>query len=818
MTRKASPESGKKSTARRGQNQVELQNLRGKVDAIERSMAVIEFEMDGTIVTANQNFLNALGYTLDEIKGQHHSVFVDPEYKNSPEYGQFWAALNRGEHQTGEFKRIGKGGREVWIQASYTPVLDNDGKPVKVVKFAADITEQMIRNADYKGKIDGINSSQAVIEFNMDGTIIDANDNFLNTLGYTLGEIKGQHHSMFVEPEYKNSPEYSLFWQALNRGEPQTGEFRRLGKGGKEVWIQASYTPIRDQNGDMVKVVKFASDITQQKMDIAQQQFEMENITKSIAAPMFVVDSDLKIKMINDAALKAAGYTREEVVGKMNCADFAKTPLCGTSDCTIKNCMRSGDTINGETVMETRDGKKVPIVAACSALFDQDGKPYGGMEVIMDQTEQKETMAEVKRLITSASEGDLSQRADVGDSTGDYKALREGVNRLLDVVVTPLTELSEVLQRAADKDMTARINGDYKGQFAELKENTNMTLKALDDALAQVAEAVEQVASASNQISTGSQSLAQGASEQASSLQEISSSLEEMSSMTKQNADNADQAKLLATDARNASEKGTNAMTRMKEAVDKIKTSSDQTAKILKTIDEIAFQTNLLALNAAVEAARAGEAGKGFAVVAEEVRNLAQRSAEAAKNTANMIEESVNNANNGVNISEEVANALTEISTGATKVNDLVAEIAAASGEQAQGIGQVNTGVAELDKVTQQNAADAEESASASEELNGQSEELQAMIETFKISGNILRRPAQKVQLKQQKDDQHKMAQANKSKRSESKKQLKSDWKEKKPTAKKSSGDEDNEAAQGDTSTQSEDIIPLNEEEMAATF
>jgi hypothetical protein len=238
----------------------------------------------------------------------------------------------------------------------------------------------------------------------------------------------------------------------------------------------------------------------------------------------------------------------------------------------------------------------------------------------------------------------------------------------------------------------------------------------------------EQTSSAAGQVSSASQSLAQGASEQAASVEEVTASIEEMASMTKQNATNADEAKSLAASATAGTDKGTEAMGRMSTAIEDIKKSSDETAKIIKTIDEIAFQTNLLALNAAVEAARAGEAGKGFAVVAEEVRNLAQRSAEAARNTADMIEGSVKNADNGVTISSEVATLLDEIAGNNGKVNDLVGEIAAASNEQSQGIDQINTAVGQMDQITQSNAANAEESASASEELSAQAEALSGMV------------------------------------------------------------------------------------------
>ena len=339
-------------------------------------------------------------------------------------------------------------------------------------------------------------------------------------------------------------------------------------------------------------------------------------------------------------------------------------------------------------------------------------------------------------LAKAAVEGKLGTRADATKHQGDFRKIVEGVNDTLDAVIGPLNEEGRVLEAAANKNLTQRMTGDYLGEFAKMKENMNKVVQNLDEALQQVAEGVEQVSAASTQISSGSQSLAQGANEQASFLEEISSSLEEMSSMTKQNAENAGQAKSLAESARGSAERGNNGMKRMSDAIAKIKSSSDETAKIIKTIDEIAFQTNLLALNAAVEAARAGEAGKGFAVVAEEVRNLAQRSAEAAKNTANMIEDSVKKAEDGVKITDEVAKILVEIFEGSGKVHSLIGEIAAASEEQAKGIDQVNTAVAEMNKVTQQNAANSEESASASEELDGQAQELAAMVEKFTLSGN----------------------------------------------------------------------------------
>ncbi len=234
-------------------------------NALEKSQAVIEFTPDGIILDANQNFLHAMGYKADEIKGRHHRLFADPAYANSPEYGDFWNSLKRGDFRAGEFKRLGKGGKEIWIQASYNPIISHDGKVLKVIKFASDITAAKMRLADLEGQIAAIERSQGVISFNLDGIIQDANENFLNAIGYRLDEVKGRHHRIFVDSQYADSADYHDFWDALKRGEFRAGEFKRLGKGGKEIWIQAAYNPILDPSGHPFKVVKFASDITPQK-------------------------------------------------------------------------------------------------------------------------------------------------------------------------------------------------------------------------------------------------------------------------------------------------------------------------------------------------------------------------------------------------------------------------------------------------------------------------------------------------------------------------------------------------------------------------
>ncbi len=342
---------------------------------------------------------------------------------------------------------------------------------------------------------------------------------------------------------------------------------------------------------------------------------------------------------------------------------------------------------------------------------------------------------ETQNLNAEALKGNINFRSDTANFGGSYAELLKGINLLLDAVAEPINEASECLQKVADRDLTAQMTGNYKGEFAKIQDSLNTALVNLDSGMSQISEGAEQVAEAAGQISMGSQSLAQSSSEQASTLEEVASSLQEISSMTKQNAANSQEARSLSEAARKTTEEGMSNMLRLNDAVERIKTSSDSTVKIVKTIEEIAFQTNLLALNAAVEAARAGDAGKGFAVVAEEVRNLAMRSAEAAKNTAQLIDESVKNTMSGVVIHNDVSKNLDDILVQIEKVSAVSNEIAVATEQQSDGIEQISVAFEQMNIVTQQTAANSEESASSAEELSGQSQEMMSLIGSFTING-----------------------------------------------------------------------------------
>jgi methyl-accepting chemotaxis protein len=357
-----------------------------QVEAISKSQAVIEFNLDGTIVTANENFLKTLGYSLSEIQGKHHSMFIEPATRDSAAYRDFWANLNRGQYQAGEYKRIGKGGKEVWIQASYNPMLDRNGKVSKVIKLATDITAEKLGSMEDAGMIAAIGRAQAVIAFNLDGTIITANENFLKTLGYSLGEIQGKHHSMFVEPATRDSAGYREFWASLNRGEYQAAEYKRIGKGGKEIWILASYNPILDEKGKPFKVVKFATDVTQQKLRTADLAGQIAAIGKSQAVIEFNMDGS--ILTANENFLNALGYSLGEIQGKRHSMFVEASERDGPAYREFWANLSAGRYQAGEFKRIGRGGKEIWIQASYNPILDLNGKPFKVVKYATDTTAQ----------------------------------------------------------------------------------------------------------------------------------------------------------------------------------------------------------------------------------------------------------------------------------------------------------------------------------------------------------------------------------------------------------------------------------------------
>jgi methyl-accepting chemotaxis protein len=443
--------------------------------AMNKSQAVIEFKLDGTIITANQNFLDAMGYRLDEVAGKHHQMFVTPELRDSPDYHAFWAKLNRGEYQAAEYKRLGKGGREVWIQASYNPILDGAGKPVKVIKFATDITERKIRNMEDAGKISAIGRAQAVIEFNLDGTIITANENFLATVGYGLDEIRGKHHSMFVAPSERDSAAYREFWAKLGRGEFQSAEYKRFGKGGKEVWILASYNPILDDAGKPFKVVKFASDVTAEKLKAANYAGQIEAIGKSQAVIEFSMDGN--VLTANQNFLDALGYSLSEIQGKHHSLFMPHDQRDSDAYRTFWANLNRGEFQSGEYERVGKGGKQIWIQASYNPIRDLNGKPCKVVKYASDTTAQviaRMRSEKVRGMMETVAAGAEELNASVREISEAMAKSRETAV----IAVSRVEEADQQAQRltAAAESMSSIVQliGAITGQINLLALNATI--------------------------------------------------------------------------------------------------------------------------------------------------------------------------------------------------------------------------------------------------------------------------------------------------------------------------------------------------------
>ena len=410
-----------------------------QIASISRSQAVIEFTLDGKVVKANENFLKAMGYSLDEIRGQHHSMFVQAEERESTAYAEFWEKLHRGEYVAGEFKRIGKNGREVWLNASYNPILDLHGKPVKVVKFATDVTEDKLRNADYVGQISAIGKSQAVIEFEMDGTVRNANENFLKAMGYQLSEIKGKNHSIFVDPGERESEDYRMFWDGLRSGNYKAAEFKRIGKGGREVYIQASYNPILDLNGRPFKVVKFATDVTEQVL--ARKRAEhVRSILESVAAG--AEELSASVQEIS-ASMVRSREKSQEAVDRVESADRSTSRLAEASQ-AMGGIVELISSITGQ----------INLLALNATIESaRAGEAGKGFAVVANEVKNLANQAKQATERISAEIGGLRTVSD--DVTSALVTIKQSIDQVMEYVTSTASAVEE--QSAVAADMSSNM-------------------------------------------------------------------------------------------------------------------------------------------------------------------------------------------------------------------------------------------------------------------------------------------------------------------------------------------------------------------------
>ncbi len=673
----------------------------GKIAAIHRSQAVIEFDLQGNVLWANDNFLDMTGYALDELRGRHHSLMCPADYARSPEYALLWNRLGQGTFDTGVYKRIRRDGRPIWIQASYNPILDSDGRPYKVVKFATDVTDAQLQAAEFEGKMAAIDRAQAVIEFDLHGTILDANENFLAALGYRLEEVRGKHHRIFCEPDDARSPGYRLFWEKLGRGDFDASLYKRRASDGRQVWIQATYNPILDAEGKPYKVVKFASDVTESQLRNSDYEGKVAAIDRSQAIAEFSLDGT--VLTANRNFLLALGYQADEIVGKHHrlfCADdYARSAEYRL----FWDKLGRGEFDAGVYKRRNSRGEEIWIQATYNPIFDADGKPCKVVKFAVDITESQIRNSDYAGKVAAIDRGQAVIEFDLTgkilDANRNFLAtlgyrleeIRGQHHRLFcEAEHVASSEYREFWARLAQGEV-------FGGRFMRLSKFgqriwIQATYNPIFDAEGQVHKVVKFATDITRQVEM-EQHVRQ-------KIEQMNLSLHALTRSINQIAETTDDANRMARRTLEEAERGSLTLTRSLDAMAAIGTTAGGIQDIVQVISDIANQTNMLAFNAAIEAARAGEHGLGFSVVADEVRKLAEKSSQATKEINKLILESVKSIAQGSEISRSVGEAFGMIAEGVGKTQQSIEAINGSTAAQLDDAARVNQLIQELDAAT----------------------------------------------------------------------------------------------------------------------
>ncbi len=490
---------------------MELADLRGQVKAISRSQGVIEFSLDGTIVTANDNFLGVVGYSLDEIRGKPHRMFVDAVERDSLAYQRFWTQLGQGEYQAGQFRRLAKGGRELWLQASYNPIFDGQGKPFKVVKYCTDITDQKARAADYEGQVNAIDKSQAVIEFDLNGTIRTANTNFLRTVGYTLDEIRGQHHRMFVEPGFADSSQYRAFWEKLGRGEYDAGEYKRLAKGGREVWLQASYNPIFDASGRPTKVVKYATDITEQKLGAVR----LAKVVAEVKAAGAEIQQSAEEISTGNSGLSARV---EEQAASLEETTSSMGRMTETVRENAENARQANELALIATDHAERGGKIMSDAVQAMRVINESSRKIADIIGVIDEIAFQTNLLALNAAVEAARAGEQGRgfavvASEVRSLAGRSAAAAKEIKALIQDSVAKVGDGARLVEESGKSltDIVASVKKvtDIVGEISSASADQAAGIEQVGRAIASMDESTQQNASLVEEAAAASESIVQ---------------------------------------------------------------------------------------------------------------------------------------------------------------------------------------------------------------------------------------------------------------------------------------------------------------------